>query len=161
MRGPRRAEVDLGGAQKRKGWRKKGWKRQRARWGASPTCRGALRAHTCAIGLVRQRWRPASSLVPQSLPLSSCNPSQQGGWGADGQLVDQAPSSCLGALWGLMPRAGVSEEQDGLGWPRNSLHLVGGVEEPRNQPALLFALLDKRWAGCLGQRGQSSEGGLW
>lgn len=36
----------------------------------------------------------------------------------------------------------------------------GEWKKLENQPTLLFALSDKRWAGCLGQQGQSSEGGV-
>lgn len=55
-------------------------------------------------------------------------------------------------------RVGVSGEQDGLGWPRNSLHAVQGVEETRKPAHSLFC---SSWqeVGRLSGPARSVQGG--
>lgn len=84
-------------------------RREKARQGGPPPQAEALSEPTPrVIGLGCWGWWPTMASVPQSLPLSSCNPNtaRHGAGDADGVWVDQVPFSCQGGLWSLMPRAG-------------------------------------------------------
>lgn len=127
--------------------------------------RGALRAHTHAIGLGQLRWWPALASVPQNLPLSSCNP----------KTVELGCTWCVGGsgpfflpVRPLVPYAeGWGKVEAELGSQGNKTDWAGQEtvstqcrewKKLENQPTLFSALLGKRWAGCLGQQGQSREG---
>lgn len=144
-------------------WNRKGGskKEKRGLEKDDPIGRGALRVCVRALGLGCQCWWPAMALVPQSLPFILMQPQHCWPWsrGTDGMLVDQAPSSCRLGPWAEpgWRQSWVSQEQDGSGWQRESLHMVGVWKKRENQPSLLFAL-SARFGPAAWVSGQPREG---